>query len=40
MHSSGVTATVGMLSVFSDTAVAGAHVAALLAVLLESRDHF
>ena len=40
VHSSGVSAAAGMLSVFSDAAVAGADVAALLAVFSESRGHF
>ncbi|MFS7971715.1 hypothetical protein Hanom_Chr09g00836051 [Helianthus anomalus] len=40
VHTSGVTSTSGMLSVFSDTAVSGAHVASLLAVLSQSGRHF
>jgi hypothetical protein len=39
MHTSGVTTTSGMLSVFSDTTVSGADVAVLLPVLLESGCH-
>ena len=39
VHSSGVSAATGMFSVFSDAAVPGAHVAALLPVLLQSGRH-
>ncbi|KAJ0536548.1 hypothetical protein HanIR_Chr09g0442861 [Helianthus annuus] len=40
VHTSGVTSTSGMLSVFSDTAVSRAHVASLLAVLPQPGRHF
>ncbi|CAN0863406.1 hypothetical protein LINGRAHAP2_LOCUS8688, partial [Linum grandiflorum] len=40
VHASGVTATSGMLPVLSDTAVSGADVASLLAVLLQAGGHF
>lgn len=40
VHTSGVTSTPRMLPVLSYTAVAGAHVASLLAVLLEAGRHF
>lgn len=39
VHASGVSATAGMLAVLSDTAVPGADVAALLAVLLQPCCH-
>jgi hypothetical protein len=40
MHTSGVTSSSGMLAVFSDTAMAGTYVTALLAVFLEAGCHF
>ncbi|KAG8500153.1 hypothetical protein CXB51_004461 [Gossypium anomalum] len=40
MHASSVTATPGVLPVLPDTTVTGAHMAALLAVLLEAGCHF
>lgn len=39
MHATGVSPAAGVLTVLSDTAMTGAHVAALLAVLLESGRH-
>ena len=39
VHTSGVTPTSGMLSVLSDTAMAGADVSPLLPVLLETSSH-
>ena len=39
VHASGVTATARMFPVLADTSVAGADVAALLSVLLETGSH-
>jgi len=39
VHATGVTATSRVLPVLADTAVPGGYVAALLAVLLETRRH-
>ena len=39
VHASGVSATARMLPVLPDTAVSGAHVSSLLAVLLEAGCH-
>ncbi|KHG21077.1 hypothetical protein F383_04494 [Gossypium arboreum] len=40
VHASSVTATPGVLPMLPDTTVTGAHMAALLAVLLEAGCHF
>lgn len=40
VHSSGVSSASRVLSVFADSAVAGAYVAALLPVFLEAGCHF
>lgn len=40
VHTSGVTTTTRMLTVLADTTMAGAHVTALLPVLLEAGRHF
>lgn len=40
VHTSGVASSSRMLTVFADSAVAGAYVAALLAVFLEAGCHF
>lgn len=39
VHASGISTASGMLAVLADTAVPGADVASLLAVLLESGRH-
>lgn len=40
VHTSCVTTTTRMLTVLADTTMAGAHVTALLSVLLEAGRHF